>query len=137
MTPKIISTGKFLHMFTSQLFKESAIFLSKTGIHTGLDSKKVLIFRQEFQMFSFPEQYGGKHMGIGLSMDQLKDVAGVSGVMGVGLYDFMCDNVKQECMHYLPDPSTIESKNAIVAFRFLKANVNTSRYYSNTLCSFL
>lgn len=65
-------------------------------------------------------------MGINLSADQLEDVAGVSGVMGVDIYDFMSAKVKQECLRHLPNPSDVESKNAIEAFRFLKKNVSVT-----------
>ena len=70
-----------------QLFKESAIYLSSTGIKCSS--------QQVFQnMFSFPEEYGGK--SIMLSKDQLTETQ---------VYT-----------------TTFKSRNAITAFRFLKRN---------------
>ncbi|KAK2548408.1 hypothetical protein P5673_031372 [Acropora cervicornis] len=49
----------------------------------------------------FPEQYGGKNMGIMLSKDHLTEVAELSGVTDVDgdTFDFMDPRVKLKCTH--------------------------------------
>ena len=51
--------------------------------------------------FSFPEQYGGKNVGIMLSKDHLTEVAELSGVTDVDgdTFDFMDPRVKLKCTH--------------------------------------
>lgn len=44
-------------------------------------------------MFNFPEQYGGRNMGIPLTQDQLQDVAEVSGVMDADMLGYMDENI--------------------------------------------
>ena len=75
-------------------------------------------------MFSFPEQYGGKNMGIKLTKDQLTAVAEVSGVTDADgdAFDFMDPRVTLKCQQLLSSPEKVESRNAITAFRFLKRN---------------
>ena len=75
-------------------------------------------------MFSFPEQYGGKNMGIMLSKDQLTEVAEVSGVADADwdAFDFTDPRVKLKGTQLLSSPEKVESSNAITAFRFLKRN---------------
>ena len=54
-------------------------------------------------IFSFPEQYGGKNIGIMLSKDQLTEVAEVSGVTDADgdAFDFMDPRVKLKCAQLL------------------------------------
>ena len=74
-------------------------------------------------MFNFPEQYGGKNMGIPLMIDQLQDVAEVFGVIFVDKFDYMEGSIARQCSQYLPHVETVECKNAIDAYRFIKSKV--------------
>ena len=64
-------------------------------------------------------------MGIPLSNDQLREVAGVSGDIDEDVLDFIDPRVKRESLQLLPNPEKVESKNAIEAFRFLKRNITS------------
>ena len=80
-------------------------------------------------MFSFPEQYGASHKGHKLRREQLREVAETSGVLQVGHFDFMEQEVKRQCEHYLPNVNKVKSMNAIEAFRFVKQRVVASSEY--------
>jgi len=69
-------------------------------------------------IFSFPERYGGKNMGIMLSKDQLTEVAEVSGDGDGDAFDFMDLRVKLKSAQLLSSPEKVESGS----FRFLKRN---------------
>ena len=77
-------------------------------------------------MFSFPEHYGASHKGHKLRREDLRGLAEMSGVLQVGHFDFMEQEVKRQCQHYLPDVNKVKSMNAIEAFRFLKQRVVAS-----------
>ena len=64
-------------------------------------------------MFSFPEQYGASHKGHKLRREQLRVVAETSGVSQVRHFDFMEQEVKRQCEHYLPNVNKVKSMNAI------------------------
>ena len=76
-------------------------------------------------VFSFPETYGGSNMGLNLKKGQIEDVAEVSGLLNVDTDDFIDSRVKTDCQLLIPNPTNIESKNIIEAFRFLKLNVKS------------
>ena len=81
-----------------------------------------------FIQFAFPEIYQGTQEGTEIPVEYLEEVAVLPGsVMGADTEnkEFMEEELRRNCEHFLPDPSEIASKDAIEAYRFLKFKLST------------
>ena len=97
----------FVDMWNSHRIREQANLELPTGIPN--------------HMFEFPEKYGAHHMGTDVTVDQLREVAQLSGVLG-GPANYMDNNLRLSCEQTIPNPENIECKNAADAYLFLKRN---------------
>ena len=95
----------------------SVIFLLSIEMRTEYGNKKTWSFQLVSRTtFSFPEQYGASHKGHKLRREQLREVAETSGVLQVRHFDFMEQEVKRQCEHYLPNVNKVKSMNAMRPF---------------------
>ena len=72
-------------------------------------------------MFSIPEQYGGRREGKRITEEMLLELSSLSGIfleIKSEMFNFMNDEFRQKCEHYLPDPQDISSIDAIDVYRF-------------------
>ena len=89
-----------MYVFIPIAQRECDIFVKYWNSHR-IRGQVELPTRVPEHTFSFPEQYGGKNMGIMLSKDHLTEVAELSGVTDVDgdTFDFMDPRVKLKCTH--------------------------------------
>lgn len=112
------------YAFTPIIQRECDVFVNNWNTHRIRAQANVLLpTGVPNHMFLFPENYGGSHFGIPVSREQLQEVAEVSGLLEC-IRDCISPQLRRECEHLIPDPSTIESCKAKLAYLFLKRSVN-------------
>lgn len=70
-------------------------------------------------IYSNPEAYGLEDKGWDLTIGELENVACVSGVLKVES-DYLTEDFRRQCQHFLPEPENIASKDAAMSYRRLR-----------------
>lgn len=99
---------KFVNIWNTHRVREQDNLLLPTGVPN--------------HMFSFPENYGGQNLGIPVTVDQVKEVAELSGLLEITSSDNISTQVRSECKRLIDNPSQLNPNQAKTAYLFVKQN---------------